>query len=85
MNKEIEGVKKEYTRNTEYTREDIKSICKKIDESMAWIKKHFIKSTLANPDVPVTGEFCIFGFCFNLNLAINVASSPKKRWNIGHN
>ena len=56
------------------------SIYKKIDQSMAWMKEHFtkvIKSTYFNPDVPVTGEFCIFGFCFNLNLVINFASSPE--------
>ena len=81
MKKEIEGVKKD----AEYIRgnmEDIeRGIYKKIDESVTWMTKHFtrvIKSTLANLDVPVTGEFCIFGFYFNLNLVINVASSPKK-------
>ena len=80
MQKETQGVKKS-TKCIIANMEDMEtSIYKKIDQSMAWMKEHFtkvIKSTYFNPDVPVTGEFCIFGFCFNLNLVINVASSPE--------
>ena len=74
MQKEIEVVKKD----AKCIRGDIedmeRGIYKKIDQSMAWIKEHFIqvlKSTL-NPDVPVTGEFYIFGFYFNFNIVITL-------------
>ena len=77
MKKEIEGVKKD----AEYTRgnmEDIgRGICKKIDESVTLIGKQVTQAIKSYPDVLVTGEFCIFGFCFNFNLVINVASSLK--------
>ena len=81
MHKQIEGVQKA----TNCIRGDIENmergICKKTDQSMTWMKENFtqvIKSNFSNPDVPVTGEFCIFGFCFILNLVMNFASSPKK-------
>ena len=52
MQNEIEGMRK-----------DIEDIYKKIDQSMAWMKENFtqvIKYDFANPNVPVTGEFCKF-------------------------
>ena len=74
MQKEIEVAKKD----AKCIRGDIedmeRGIYKKIDQSMAWIKEHFIqvlKSTL-NPDVPVTGEFYIFGLYFNFNIVITL-------------
>lgn len=69
MKNEMEGVKKY-----------IEGISKKTDQSITWMKQHFIqfiKYNLANPGVPVTGEFCKFGLCFNLNLVKNFASNPK--------
>lgn len=81
MQKEIEGVKKD-TKCIRGDMEDMeRGIYNKIDQSMAWMKKQFtqvIKNTSANPEVLVTGEFCIFGFCFSSNLVINVSSSEKK-------
>ena len=81
MQKEIEGVKKD----TKCIRGDIedmgRGIYKKIDQNRAWMEEQFtqvMKNNFANPEVPITGEFCTFGFGFNMNLAINVASSPKK-------
>ena len=81
MQKEIAGVKED----TKCIRGDMKDmergIYNKINQSMAWLKKEFtqvIKNTSANPEVLVTGEFCIFGFCFSSNLVINVSSSEKK-------
>ena len=83
MQKEIEGVKKD----TKCIRGDIedmgRGIYKKIDQNRAWMEEQFtqvMKNNFANPEVPLTGEFCTFGFGFNMNLAINVASSPKKGW-----
>ena len=48
---------------------------------MERMKEHLtqvMRSPSANPDTPATGEFCIFGFCFNLNLVINVTRSQNK-------
>ena len=64
-----------------------RGIYKKIDQSMAWMKEHFfqvIKSTFANPDVPVTGEFCIFGFCFNFCIIITLITLPAVNKTIEH-
>ena len=81
MQNEINGVKKD----TNCIRADIEymegGINKKIDQNMEWMKEHFtqvMKSPSANPDTPATGEFCIFGFCFNLNLVISVTRSQNK-------
>ena len=54
---------------------------------MAWMKEHFIqviKSTFANPDVPVTGEFGIFGFCFNFYIIITLITLPAVNKTIEH-
>ena len=74
MQNEIKGVKKD----TNCIRADIEymegGINKKIDQNMEWMKEHFTQVT----DIPATGEFCIFGFCFNLNLVISVTRSQNK-------
>ena len=81
VQKEIEGVKKD-KKCIRGDMEDMeRGIYKKIDQSMVWMKEQFtqvIKNTFPNPDIVVTGEFCIFGSCFSLNLVINVSSSPKE-------
>ena len=80
MQKEIEGVKED-TICIRGKIDDIKRGIYKIDQNMTWMKEQFpqvTKTTFANPDVLVTGEFCIFGFCFSLNRVINVSSSSKK-------
>ena len=64
-----------------------RGIYKKIDQSMAWMKEHFIKvikSTFANPDVPVADEFCIFGFCLNFNIKITLITLPAVNKTIEH-
>ena len=80
MQNEIEGVKKD-TICIRGDTDDIKRVIYKMDQNMTWMKEQFpqvTKNTFANPDVLVTGEFCIFGFCFSLNRVINVSSSSKK-------
>ena len=80
MQKKIEGVEKD----EKCIRGDMEVMERgiyKIDQGMAWMKEHIpqvIKNNFASPDVPITGVFYIFDFCFNLNLVINVASNPKK-------
>ena len=78
MQNEIKGVKKDTNCIRAYMEGEIN---KKIDQNMEWMKEHLpqvMESPSANPDIPATGEFCIFGFCFNLNLVISVIRSQNK-------
>lgn len=40
---------------------------------MALVKEHLTQgNTLANPDISISGEFCIFDINFNFNVAITL-------------
>ena len=41
--------------------------------NMALVKEHLTQgNTLANPDISISGEFCIFDISFNFNVAITL-------------